>query len=149
MKLAKVPVIGEQFVVPENVEHILCLVNSAQFDPCMEAIIDGIKYTVAYRNNNGGDYFVTRVNTSDAKFISPDGLRVGDQITVNGPEDLFEEPYFEVYARKGSNWIPIVGLMSMVNVTFDGERIAGDAVQTLWSGGRKPVMLRISGFIEK
>ncbi|HEY1208441.1 MAG TPA: hypothetical protein VGE85_03650 [Terracidiphilus sp.] len=146
--MEKVPAIGAPIEAPMQAVRNLCLVNSAQFDPCVEATIDGIKYTVSYRNNNGGNSFVTRVYTSDAKFISPEGLRVGDEITVNGPEDLFEAPYFEVYARKGSKWIPIIGLMGMVNVTFDGKQIAGDAVQTLWSGGRKPVILRISGFIE-
>jgi hypothetical protein len=148
VKLSKVPAIGERIEAPNKPERTECMVNSARLDPCVEATIDGIKYTIAFRNSGGGDYYVTRVSTLDSKFKSPEGLHIGDKITVNGPEDIFEAPYFEVYAKKGNRWIPIIGMLGMVNLDFDGKKFTGDTVEKLWSVGSKPVQLVVTGFIE-
>ena len=125
------------------------MVNSAQFDPCAGAFIDGVRYTIAFRMQENSSYSVTRVYTDDVRFESPEGLRVGNAITANGPEDIFEAPYFEVYARKGTRWVPVVGVLGMVNLGTGGIGLRGEKVETLWSGGRKPVQLRIGAFIEQ
>jgi hypothetical protein len=148
LKLAKVPAIGDLISASEKDTRTECMVNSAQLDPCVDSTIGGVKYTVAFRKRDSGDYFVTRVSTLDSKFISPEGLRMGDKITVNGPEEIFEAPYFEVYARRGTRWIPIIGMFGKVNLDFDGKKLIGDDIEKLWSLGPKPVQLVVEGFIE-
>jgi hypothetical protein len=149
IKLEKVPAIGDPIPAPSNVGKIQCMVNSAQFDPCVTELVDGIMYTVAMRQRNGGAYFVTRVSTIDPKFKSIDGIRVGDVITVNGPEDIFEAPYFEVYARSKTQWVPIVGNLGRVNVVVGDKGGAMKDKQSLWPNGPTPVRLWIGGFVEQ
>jgi hypothetical protein len=147
IQLAKVPAIGKQIDIPKKAVQMLCMVNSAQLDRCMQATVDGIKYTIAFRQRHGKDYYVTRVDTTDAKFKSPDGLHVGDEITVNGPEDIFEAPYFEVYAKNKTQWIPIVGYLGKANVVINGKSGNMKDVETIWPNGRDSVRLLISGFV--
>ncbi len=125
------------------------MVNSAQFDPCVWTTVDGIVYMIAFRQRDGKNYFVTRVSTNDTKFKSPDGIRVGDEITVNGPEDVFEAPYFEVYAKSKTNWIPIVGMLGNANVVVGGKKGEVKSLQALWPSGRAPVRLFVGGFVEQ
>lgn len=148
LKLAKVPAIGDRMPASEKDTQAMCMVNSAQLDPCVDSTIGGVKFTVAFRKRDSGGYFVTRVSTLDSKFISPEGLRMGDRITVNGPGEIFEAPYFEVYAKRGTRWIPIIGMFGKVNLDFDGKKLIGDDIEKLWSVGPKPVQLVVEGFIE-
>lgn len=149
IQLVKVPAIGEQIGVTKKKIRTACMVNSAQLDSCVQAIVDGIMYTVAFRQRDGKEYYVTRVDTTDVKFKSPDGLHVGDEITVNGPEDIFEAPYFEVYAKSKTHWIPIVGILGKANVVINGKGGDMKDVQAIWPNGRDSVRLWISGFVEQ
>lgn len=148
--LQKVPEIGDRLssgVLPKRPEKHECGVNSAQFDPCAESIIGGIRYTIAFRKNETG-YFVTRVETLDKKFRSPQGLSVGGSISLTGPAELYEAPYFEVYTRRGTRWIPVVGSLGMVNISISADGLKGDKVEDLRAQGEKPLQLYVGGFIE-
>jgi hypothetical protein len=149
VKLAKVPSIDDPFVAPSKGELTACQVSAGQIDPCVGANIDGVIYTIAYRKSAGEGCFVTRVYTDDSRFKSPEGFRVGDEITLNGPEDIFESGYFEVYARKGTRWIPGIGALGKIKFTLDGKQITEDSVEKLWVGGPRTIRVWISGFIEK
>lgn len=148
LKLAKVPAVGEPFVVPSREVRNLCQVSAGQLDLCVGANIDGVIYTIAYRKSAGEGCFVTRVYTDDSKFKSPEGLRVGDEITLIGPEDIFESGYFEVYARKGTRWIPVIGALGKIRFTLDGKQITEDSAEKMRVGSPKPIRVWISGFIE-
>jgi hypothetical protein len=147
--MAKVPAVGERIEAPSGAGQTQCMVNSAQFDPCTWATADGIVYTIAFRQRDGKDYFVTRVGTTDPKFKSPDGIRVGDAITVNGPEDVFEAPYFEVYANSKTQWVPIVGILGKANVVVSSKSTEMRFVQALWPNGPAAIRLFVSGFVER
>jgi len=147
--LARVPAIGEQIAAPKGEVRTRCMVNSAQLDPCVEATVDGTVYTVAFRQEDNKRYVATRVSTIDPKFRSTDGIRVGDAITVNGPEDVFEAPYFEVYAKSKTEWVPIVGFLGKANVAVGEKGGEMKSVQEIWLNGRAPVRLFVGGFVEQ
>jgi len=52
-KLAAVPEIGSLMSASEKDTRTECMVNSAQFDPCVEATIGGVKYSIAFRKGTG------------------------------------------------------------------------------------------------
>jgi len=126
----------------------MCMVNSAQFDPCFGAFIRGVSYTIAARKMEDGVYRVTRVNTVDPKFVSPEGLRVGDSLRINSTEELFEAPYFEVYAGRGKRWVPIVGFLGQVNIVGEKGSVMKN-LQSLELSGGASVKVSIGGFIEQ
>ena len=58
-------------------EHELCMTSPAQLDPCFEQAFEGVRYRVAYSSKSKR---VTYLTTSDGKFRTHSGLRVGDEI---------------------------------------------------------------------
>ena len=88
---------------------------------------------------------VTYVHTDDPNFKSPDGLRVGDVLTVESPESIIEAPGFEVYGKKGRGWIPVVGFNGEVSLVIEGLRDSKQQANAV----KTPAGLRIRGFTKR
>src|ERR1700675_1918771 len=75
------PNIGSKFKKSwKSAEPQLCMTSSAQLDPCVQRKVDGITYTIAYREET---HRVTYVFTDDENFRTVDGLKIGDSIPVS------------------------------------------------------------------
>lgn len=108
------PTIGSRFKKRWAVgqERTLCMTHSGQIDPCVELQIEGIKYQVAYREQT---HRVTYLRTSDDKFRTTNGLKIGDSIPIS-PEAVRAFPGWEIHAPKTPDgWSPIVG--------YDGSHV--------------------------
>lgn len=136
-----IPKVGDS-IAPRH-DSVLCLVNSAQLDPCYVAVDNGIEFKVAYRVAEG--FRVTDVRTNDPHFVSPEGLKVGDVITIRKRQDLILAGYFEVYANSGKTWVPIVGSLDKVFVEGADRKEAQVPINQLRFDGRE-IHLRIDGF---
>ena len=87
-------------------QRTVCMTHSAQLDPCVELQVEGIKYQIAYREQT---HRVSYLRTSDNKFRTTDGLKVGDSIPVS-PKSVRAFPGWEIHAPKTPDgWSPIVG----------------------------------------
>lgn len=133
------PNIGSKFKrLWRSKESGLCMTSSAQLDPCVERIFDGIKYSIAYSTDT---HRVTYVYTDDDKFRTIDGLKVGDSIPVSR-ETVVGWPGWQSYApptRDG--WLPVIG--------FDGLQIKlvdGSVIDMTSSEGIKKGIALIRGF---
>jgi hypothetical protein len=80
--LLRLPSVGARFNVPGNASAGLCMVSPGQMDKCSRVEVAGVQYTVAYRKKGLGKPIVTYIHTTDPKFVSPAGHRVGDLIQV-------------------------------------------------------------------
>jgi hypothetical protein len=133
------PNIGSKFKKSwRSKESGLCMTSSAQLDPCVERVFDGIKYSIAYGTDT---HRVTYVYTDDEKFRTIDGLKVGDSIAVSR-DTVVGEPGWQSYApATGNGWLPVVG--------FDGLQIKlmdGSVIDLTSSEGIKKGTALIRGF---
>jgi hypothetical protein len=111
--------------------------------------VNGIIYTAGYRERKRSRKVVTYVHTEDPSFISPDGLRIGDVVTVKSAENVFEMLGWEIYSGPGSGWIPVIGFCGEVNVVHDGQPDERKKLKTLLAGRKTAVRLRIEGFTKR
>lgn len=146
VKLKAEPQLGKHIVVPRGAELGVCMSSPGQLDKCFRAVVNGIKYTVAFRRRGLRGNIATHVYTDDQKFQSPEGLRVGDVVAVENPESLIAAPGFEIYGNKGKGWIPVVGFSGEVEVVQEGKPDEKREVTTLKPTTGNPVRLRIRGF---
>lgn len=135
------PAIGSPFKKTWDVgqQRTLCMTHSAQLDPCVELQVEGIKYQIAYREQT---HRVSYLRTSDQKFRTVDGLKVGDSIPVSS-KALRAFPGWEIHApRTPDGWSPIIG--------YDGLRITledGSVLDlTVHKENTAPVRAVIIGF---
>jgi len=109
----------------------LCLTSSAQIDPCVDRVLDGIKYQIAYREET---HRVTYVYTSDEKFRTIDGLKVGDSIPVSR-DTVRGQPGWQSYAATTRDgWWPVVGYDGLQIELKDGTVLDLTGTQGLKSG---------------
>jgi hypothetical protein len=123
-------------------EHELCMTSPAQLDPCFEQAFEGVRYRVAYSSKSKR---VTYLTTSDGKFRTHSGLRVGDEIAIS-ENTVRAWPGWEVHAPTTSDgWRPIVGFNSEVKLKDgtvlnlrekQGVNITGTATIGAFSKGR-------------
>jgi hypothetical protein len=102
------PAIGAKFSKKWEVpaEPTLCMTHPAQMDPCVDRVFGGVKYQVAYSQ---ATHLVSYLYTSDEKFRTMDGLKVGDLIPVT-PETVRALPGWQIFApTTPDGWRPIVG----------------------------------------
>jgi hypothetical protein len=123
-------------------ERMVCMTNPAQLDPCFERVFDGVQFLVAYRSKTRR---VTYLFTSDERFQTADGIRVGDELRVT-EANVQAVPGWEVYASTTRDgWRPIIGLNDEVKLK-DGTNLkirylrdgseSGSATITGFSRGR-------------
>lgn len=122
------------------------MTNSAQFDDCFEAVVNGIQYNVSYRESENDA--VTRIYADDPRFSTPRGLHVGDMLTIRKRSDLLIAPYFEVYGATGEAWIPVVGFLDRINWGYDDKSgmFTRESVNNIDLSPDHPIRVRISGF---
>jgi hypothetical protein len=149
MKLTSDLELGKHIVVPRNADVGRCMTSPGQLDKCVNVTANGIKYTVGFRRRGSRGNVVTYVHTDDPNFRSPEGLSVGDMVTVENPESIVAAPGFEIYSRKGRGWIPVVGFNGEVNVVHDGQTDEKREAKTLRPVGQASVRLRIRGFTKR
>jgi ribonuclease BN (tRNA processing enzyme) len=104
-----VPEIGETLdapAIPESASHLACATGPAQFDACFDVLIGGVTYKVTFDEQSRK---VTSVATSDLKFKTLDGHKIGDSIEF--PRSMLEvSPYWYVYGPDTADgWRPTVG----------------------------------------
>lgn len=141
-----IPMVGS--IIPFRHDGTGCMINSAQIDPCYFAKLNGVNFEVAYRKE--GDVLrVTDVRTADNRFVSPEGLKIDDVITISKPEDILPAPYFAVYANRGKVWIPIIsGMLDNITVVgTDGKDTIVPLSKLVFDG--KEIHVRVSGFVER
>ncbi len=79
---------------------------------CFDYNDNGVKYTVAFDDKQ----LVTYLHTEDARFVTSDGLRVGEFVQVIGV-DLKGYPGGEVRAAaRPDGWEPVVGYDKLVEL---------------------------------
>jgi hypothetical protein len=109
--LTHVPEIGEKLReknIPKSASHNVCVTQAAQTYLCFDTLIGGVTYTIAFDENNKNR--VTYISTSDPKFTTADGYKVGDEIEFPRSQ-LQVNPYLEIYGPTTlDGWRPIVGL---------------------------------------
>lgn len=126
----------------------ICMTQPAQMDPCVEARIAGINYTIAYREKT---HRITYIFTSDRAFQTADGVRVGEAMDL-GEEQILAAPGWEIRGPKTSDgWYPFFGLVE-VTVVRDGKDmlVRGDRNEELVKqvfGNNRTVTLRILGLV--
>jgi hypothetical protein len=107
--LTRVPEIGEKLRrkdIPKSASHNMCVTHAAQADPCFDTLIGGIEYTIAFGDKG---HRVTYISTSDPKFKTADGHKVGDEIEFPRSQ-LHGSSYWEIYGPTTQDgWRPIVG----------------------------------------
>lgn len=89
----------------------LCATAANQLDPCRTLTVDGVRYTVSFGEDPQDARFVlvSRVETSDRRFSTANGLRPGDSMRVAW-STLRVCPYFDVLGpEQPGGWIPVVG----------------------------------------
>jgi hypothetical protein len=141
-----VPKVGDS--IPPRHDSTACVIAAAQIDPCYFVDVNGITYKIAYRSE-GNAYRVTYVETSDLRFITPQGLRVGDVIAISKEDDLILAPYFAVYANRGEVWIPMISwfLDQVTIVSADGKDTRVPVNQLHFGDGE--IHVRISAFVQR
>lgn len=107
--LSHVPEIGETLEspsIPESASHLACATGPAQFDACFDVLIGGVTYQVTFDEQSRK---VTSIATSDLKFKTLDGHKIGDSIEF--PRSMLEvSPYWYVYGPDTlDGWKPVVG----------------------------------------
>ena len=144
--LTHVPEIGEKLHaknIPESASHNMCVTQAAQAYPCFDKLIDGVTYTIAFDDNN--ENRVTYISTSDPKFKTADGYKVGDEIEFPRSQ-LQVNPYFEIYGPSTRDgWRPIVGLdlgppepeKNGTAISLRGNIGSGDPIKTKIGGFSK------------
>jgi hypothetical protein len=100
-------------------------VNSSQTWPYVETVVNGIKYTIAFNERTRR---ITYLYTSDDKFRTVNGLRIGAELTFTSAQ-LIIIPYGEVRGpRTPDGWFPVVAHDSplgggpFINSLKDGEK---------------------------
>jgi hypothetical protein len=143
-ELTHVPEIGEELHakdIPQSTGPDRCVTQAAQTYPCFDKLIDEVTYTVAFDDNNKNR--VTYISTSDPKFQTADGYKVGDEIEFPRSQ-LQVNPYFEIYGpTTRDGWRPIVGLdLGPLEPEKDSRAIdlRGN------TGKGDPIKTKISGF---
>ena len=119
-------------------EQTLCMTGSSQLDPCVALAFDGIKYQIAYREET---HRVTYVYTSDEKFRTVDGLKVGDEIPVSRETVRALPGWLAFAATTRDGWRPVVG--------YDGLQIKlknGTVLDLTGSGATQSGISVILGF---
>lgn len=119
------------------------MVSPGQIDKCSKVEVAGVQYTIAYRKKGLGKPVVTYIHTSDPKFVSPAGHRVGDLIDLDYRQAV-RAPGFEVYAGPPvDGWTTVVGFNG--KVTSDAnEHVEFDSLRS-----ETPTRLRITGFTSR
>lgn len=146
IKLRAEPQLGERIMVRRGAELGLCMSSPGQLDKCFRMTANGVKYTVAFRRRGLRGNVATHVYTDDSKFQSLDGLRVGDIATVENSESIIAAPGFEIYAKVGNGWLPVVGFNGEVDVVHAGKPDEKRDAKMLAPTQQNPVRLRIRGF---
>lgn len=146
VKLTTQPEIGKRIAVPRTAEVGLCMSSPGQMDKCFKATVNGIKFMIAYRRSGPLGNVVTYVHTDDPGFTSPEGLRVGDVVSISDPESIIAAPGFEIYGRKGKGWVPVVGFNGQVEVVQQGKSDENREVKSLTPTSDNPVLIRIKSF---
>jgi hypothetical protein len=140
--LERLPSVGARFRVPGNGLAGLCMVSPGQMDKCSRVEVAGVQYTVAYRKKGLGKPIVTYLHTSDPKFVSPAGHRVGDLIQVDHGR-IVRAPGFEIYADQPvDGWTTVVGFNGKVISSANQQEVELDSLQKAGDS----IRLRISGF---
>jgi hypothetical protein len=144
--LTHVPEIGEKLRaknIPKSASHNSCVTQAAQTYPCFDALISGVTYTIAFDDNNKNR--VTYISTSDPRFTTADGYKVGDEIEFPRSQ-LQVSPYFEIYGPTTlDGWRPIVGLdlgplepeKNSTAINLRGNTGTGDPIKTRIGGFSK------------
>jgi hypothetical protein len=144
-QMKTLPSLGSRIDVPGLPDSTgLCMVSPGQMDKCAKVEVAGVQYSVAFRKKGWlRKPVVTYIHTSDPKFLSPSGKRVGDFLEVNFTQ-IVRAPGFEMYGGG-----PIRGWTAVVG--FNGKLTTGSSVEESveldslrdQSG---PLRLRITGF---
>jgi len=122
----------------EGKQSKLCMTSSAQLDPCVDRVFDGITYQIAYRKATNR---VTYVYTSDEKFRTIDGFKVGDSIPVSRDTVWGQPGWLSFAATTRDGWRPVVG--------YDGLHIKlkdGTVLNLTGTEGLKSGIAAILGF---
>jgi hypothetical protein len=102
------PAIGARFKKKwaAGKEATLCLAEPAQLDPCVTRRFEGIDYQIAYREQTRR---VSYLYTTDERFRTADGLKVGDSVPVS-QETVMGLPGWQIRAPvTRDRWWPVVG----------------------------------------
>jgi len=143
--MAQVPMVGDSIPAPHT--SFQCVVNAAQTYPCFEAVVNRITYQVAY-TGEGPLFQVTDVRTIALAFVSSDGLKINDVISINSRDDLILAPYYAVYANRGRVWVPIIGFLDNVSVVgADGKEKEVQIKELRFDEGA--IRVRITGFVQR
>lgn len=145
---AKLPAVGSWMKAPRVPGLMrLCMISPGQMDKCANVQVSGVKYSVAFRKKGRfGKPVVTNIYTSDTKFISPSGDRVGDLLEVSFSQ-VVPAPGFEIYAGGAvGGWTAVVGFAGKVATDSSVEqRVDLDSLRNQ-SG---TLRLRIIGFVSR
>ena len=142
--MERLPPVGGRFSVPSEGSAGLCMVSPGQMDKCSSVEVAGVQYTVAYRKKGIGKPIVTYIHTTDPKFVSPAGNRVGDLIEVDYRQ-VVRAPGFEVYAGPQSGgWTTVVGFNGKVTSSADVQ-VEFDSLRNEGTTTR----LRVTGFTSR
>lgn len=144
-QMMKLPSLGSRLDGPRLPDSTgLCMVSPGQMDKCAKVEVAGVQYSVAFRKKGRlGKPVVTYIHTTDPKFLSPSGKRVGDFLEVNFSQ-IVRAPGFEMYGgRSIRGWTAVIGFNGKVTTGSSVEEsIELDSLRDQ-SG---PLMLRITGF---
>lgn len=143
------PQLGYDFVLPTKAKIGLCMSSPGQMDHCAAVVTNGIKYIVGYRSHSARRNVVTYVHTDDPRFVSPNGLRVGDVATVANVSEIVVAPGFEIYATRGNEWAPVVGFNGEVQIVREGQQDEKRFANSINPTTEAPVHLRITGFTKR
>ena len=144
-QMKKLPSLGSRIDVsglPKSTG--LCMVSPGQMDKCAKVEVAGVQYRVAFRKKGRlGKPMVTYIHTSDPKFLSPSGKRVGEILEVAFSQ-IVRAPGFEMYGGGPiRGWAAVVGFNGKVTM---GSSVEESVELDSLRDQSEPLRLRITGF---
>jgi hypothetical protein len=126
----------------------ICMTQPAQMDPCVEARIAGINYTIAYGEKTGR---ITYVFTSDKAFRTTDGVRVGETVDLS-EEQILAWPGWEIRGPETPDrWYPLLGILEVTVVTDGNDALVraerNEELMKQVFANNRTVTFRILGFV--
>jgi hypothetical protein len=107
LKVEHIPELGEHFHNPEEA-CVRIMAASAQMWPSYSTVIDGVGFAIAVDD----DAVVRFVSTTDPRFVTPEGLHVGDGVaTALGAaptETIQQERGWGYYIALPSGWYAFI-----------------------------------------
>lgn len=145
VKVSQMPQLGRGISVPAHANKTMCAISAGQMDPCVLVNFKGIEFRVAYCSEKHGNH-VTDIHTTDSRFRTRQGLKIGDIITISAESEIMPVPYFEIYQAGSEDWLPVIGILDQVSMVRDGQSDVMVPLSYLNFDAGKPVRVRILGF---